>query len=208
MFVKSQYGIVRSVAVHPGRAQVSRGSAEGIALLTLFCQTGPRSAANAVRHPVHRNVCDAHGHARELCTEMGTFFISEQPVATDAPGVGNEECPHFRSPTASLFSSRIAISASNCERFDVPALRRLTSLRRMSCASVAKTLLRRAALHLGSRWHSPARSAQRRSPGRCSKTATTAVARAGRCQRGRTPPASKAPASRSTTARNALRRRR
>jgi hypothetical protein len=50
MFGKSRYGIVRAVAVRSARAQVSRGTDDGIALLTLFCKTRRCTAANAVRN--------------------------------------------------------------------------------------------------------------------------------------------------------------
>src|SRR4030095_11494878 len=118
MFDKSRYGIVRGVAVHLPWAQVSRGSAEGIALLTLFCKTGGCAAANAVR-----NRCV------EMCATRTAMRVNCARGNGDIPHFGrigrwrgngerNEECPHFL-PTASPFQSRIAISASNCERFDV-----------------------------------------------------------------------------------------
>src|SRR5918995_7181436 len=48
MFDKSQGGVVRPVPVTRAGPQVSRGSAEGIALLTLFCKIGRRTAMDAV----------------------------------------------------------------------------------------------------------------------------------------------------------------
>src|SRR5688572_21324358 len=49
MFVKSQCGIVRAVAVRRAAAQVSGEVVDTIALLTLFCKTGRRTTVDAVR---------------------------------------------------------------------------------------------------------------------------------------------------------------
>src|SRR6185295_18871170 len=80
MFDKSRYGIVRGVAVHLPWAQVSRGSAEGIALLTLFCKTGGCAAANAVRTRCVET-CAARTALRVTCARWAAGGASARLLA-------------------------------------------------------------------------------------------------------------------------------
>jgi hypothetical protein len=78
MFDKSQYGIEGLVAVRGGGAQVSGGSADAIALLTLFCQITRRG-------PQTR--CDMHS---QECVR------SARQCARSVHG--NGDIPDFRPP--------------------------------------------------------------------------------------------------------------
>jgi hypothetical protein len=66
MFVKSQYGIVRAVAISRAPAQVSGEVVDTIALLTLFCKTGRRTAVDAVRNRF-AGMCAMRTQARVNC---------------------------------------------------------------------------------------------------------------------------------------------
>jgi hypothetical protein len=82
MLVKSQYGIVRLVAVRRAPAQVSEQAVDAIALLTLFCKTGRRTAVDAVRNRF-AGMCAMRTQARVNCARTGRKS-GLKPAAQDA----------------------------------------------------------------------------------------------------------------------------